>query len=49
MYQMGQMDSLHIKAAEFNYTEHDIWLKEQFINGINNEEITKEMIEELTD
>ena len=37
------MGKLHIKAAEFNYKEHDRWLNEQSINGINDEEIVKEL------
>ena len=37
----------HIKAAECNYKEHDQQLKEQFLNGIDNEEITQEIIKEL--
>ena len=39
---------LCIKAAECNYKEHDRQLKEQFINDINDREITKEIIKELT-
>ena len=39
---------LCIKAAECNYKEHDIWLKEHFITGINDEEIMQEIIKELS-
>ena len=38
------MGRLCLKAAECNYKEHDSWLKEQFIGGINDEEITQELI-----
>ena len=31
------MGHLRIKANECNYKEHDRWLKEQFINGINDD------------
>ena len=41
------MGKLCIRATEYNYTEHDRKLKEQFINGIDNEEITKKIIKEL--
>ena len=41
------MGRLHIKAAECNYKEHDGHLKDQFINGINDEEIMQEIIKEL--
>ena len=37
-----------IKAAECTYKEYDGWVKEQFINGINNEEITHIIIKGLT-
>ena len=42
------MGRLYIKAAECSYKEHDRLLKEQYINGINNEEVMKEIIKELT-
>ena len=42
------MRRLCIKAEECNYKEHDRFLKIQFINGINDEEITQEIIKELS-
>ena len=41
------MDRLCIRATECNYKEHDRSFKEQLINGINNEEITQEIMKEL--
>ena len=41
------MGRLHIKAEDCNYKEHDRELKNQFINGIHDEEIMQEMIKEL--
>ena len=38
----------HIKAAECSYKEHYRRLKEQFINGIDDEEIMQDIIKELT-
>ena len=32
-----------IEAAEWNYKEHDRWLKVQFIDDISDEEILKEL------
>ena len=37
------MGRLCIKEGECNYKEHDRRLKEQFINGIDDEEIIKEL------
>ena len=31
-----------------NYKEHETWLEEQFINGINDEMMTTEIIRELS-
>ena len=42
------MDYLRIMANERNYKEHDLCLKEQFINGINDEMINTEIVKELT-
>ena len=42
------MDKLHIKATECNYKEHNRRLIEQFINGIDNNEIMQEIIKELS-
>ena len=42
------MGRLHIKAAEWNYKKHDRLIKDQFINGMNDEEIMQEIIKELT-
>ena len=36
-----------IEEPECSYKEPDRWLTEQFINGINEEEITQEIIKEL--
>ena len=41
------MGRLCIKDAECNYKEHDRRLKEQFINGLDDKEITQEIIKEL--
>ena len=41
------MGTLHIKAVECTYKEHGRQLKEQFINGIDVEEIMQEIIKEL--
>ena len=38
------MGHLRLKANEGNYKEHDGWLKEQFINGINGEMMTTEIV-----
>ena len=38
------MHRLHIKATECNYVDHDGRPKDQFINSIDNEEITQEII-----
>ena len=37
-----------IAAAEFNYKEVDRWLQEQFIHGINNNDVLIEIIHRLT-
>ena len=42
------MSHLRIKANECNYKEHDRPLKEQFINGINDEMMTAKILKELT-
>ena len=42
------MDHLRIKANECNYKECVRQLKEQFINGINDEIMTAEIMKELT-
>ena len=47
-YAQEWMDRLIIKVAECNYKEHDTELKEQFINSINDEDITQEIIKLLT-
>ena len=39
---------LCIRAAEWNYKEHDRWVKEQIINDINDKEIMQRIIKELT-
>ena len=41
------MCRLYVKATEYSCKEHDRRLKEQFINCIDDEEITQEIIEEL--
>ena len=43
------MSHLRIKSNECNYREHDRQLKEQFINGINNEMMAAKIIKELLD
>ena len=42
------MDRLRIKAVECKYREWDRRLKEQFINGINSQTKTVEIIRKLT-
>ena len=42
------MGRLHIKTADCNYKKDNRWLKEHFINGINNEEIMQEIIKGLS-
>ena len=42
------MDFLVIKANECEYKEKDSRPKEEFINGINNDNMITEIIEELT-
>ena len=37
------------KTIECNYKKHDRRPKEQFINSINNEEMTQEIMKKLTD
>ena len=41
------MGKLCINTAECNYKEHDKWLKEQFINSTEDEEIMQEITKEL--
>ena len=38
------MGRIHIEVAEYNYKEHVRRLKEPFINGLDDDEITQEMI-----
>ena len=42
------MGKLHVAAVECNYREVDRQLKEQFIHGLNNKCMLKEIIKELT-
>ena len=42
------MGNLGIKANECSYKEHFRWLKEQCINGINDEMMTAKIIKDLT-
>ena len=42
------MGHLRIKASKYDYKEKDRRLKEQFINGINDEDMMTEIIRELT-
>ena len=42
------MDHLRVKADECGYKQRYRKLKEQFINGINNDEKMTEIIKELT-
>ena len=42
------MSSLKIIGNEWNYQEHDRWLKEQFINSMKDKAMTYEIIKELT-
>ena len=44
-----RMVTLCIMAGECSYKGYDRRLKEQFINGIDNEDMIKEIIKELTD
>ena len=37
---------LRVKTNEFNYREHDMWLKEQFIFRMNDVMLTTEIIKE---
>ena len=43
-----QMGQLGIKANECKYKKYDRYLKEQFLNGINDKMMTAEIIKELT-
>ena len=38
------MGRFHIKSAECNYKEHDRWLKDQCMKGIDDEDIMQEII-----
>ena len=40
----NRWDIFELKANECNYKQHDRELKSKFINGINDEMITAEMI-----
>ena len=40
------MGHFNVKANDCNYKEHDRQLKELFINGINDEMLTAEIIKE---
>ena len=42
------MGRLHMAAVECNYQEEDRHLKEQFIHGLNDKYMLKEIIKELT-
>ena len=42
------MGQICIEVAEYNYKEHVRRLKEPFINGLDDNEITQEIIKELT-
>ena len=42
------MGHLRIKSIECSYKEKDWKLKEQFINGINDNDMVTEIIRELT-
>ena len=42
------MDRLRINASEFKYKESDGHLEEQFINGLNGDGMSAEIIKELT-
>ena len=42
------MGGLHIAAVECNYQEIDGQLKEQFIYGLNDKHMPKEIIKQLT-
>ena len=42
------MGRLIIKAAECKYLEYNRRLREQFINGLNDEDITAQITKELT-
>ena len=41
------MGRLHIKAMDCKYREYDRRLKEQFVNGLDNENIIAEILKEL--
>ena len=42
------MCKLHIKATDCKYKEYGRRLREQFINGLDHENIIEEIIRELT-
>ena len=41
------MGHLRINANEYSYKDHDRQLKEQFLNGINDEMVMAEIIRQL--
>ena len=43
-----QMGCLRVKANEYKYERKDTRLKEQFINGINDDDMMTKIIRELT-
>ena len=41
------MGHLRIKANEYNYQECDCWLKEEFINSVNDTMMRTNIVKEL--